>query len=333
MCLEKPIMALKIWSHEQIKLVFSSPICLSFFFLISVLIVFNLAIKIPKSKTNLNKLPSPPKLPIIGNLHQLGTLPFRSLRDLSLKYGNMMLLQLGWKKVLVISSAEVALEIMKTHDLAFSNRIQNTTTNIVFYGCTDVGFQNYGENWRKKRKICVLELLSTKSVQSFRQIREEEVDELVSKIREASSNNAYVNLSELFVETTNNIICTCSLGRKYEGASASDNRVKEIARDIMTHLSTFMVGDYFPSLAWVDVLRGKIGKIKDTSQALGRVFDQVIEERLDVKEIENDQIKKKGFIDILLQLKEDGMLGFELSNNDVKAILTVVFSLLIYIYS
>jgi hypothetical protein len=94
-----------------------------------------------------------------------------------------------------------------------------------------------------------------------------------------------------------------------------------------------MVGDYFPSLAWVDVLRGKIGKIKDTSQALGRVFDQVIEERLDVKEIENDQIKKKGFIDILLQLKEDGMLGFEPSNNDVKAILTVVFSLLIYIYS
>ncbi|CAJ2664284.1 unnamed protein product [Trifolium pratense] len=324
MCLEKP-MALKICPHEQIKLVFSSPFCLSLFFLVSVLIVFNLAIKKPKSKTNLNKLPSPPKLPIIGNLHQLGTLTYSSLRDLSLKYGNVMLLQFGQKPTLVISSAEVAMEIMKTHDLAFSNRIQTTATNILFYGCTDIGFANYGENWRQKRKICVLELLSMKRVQSFRQIREEEVDELVSKLREASSNDAYVNLSELFVETTNNIICTCSLGRKYGGASESDNRVKEIARDIMNHLSTFIVGDYFPSLAWVDVLSGKIRKIKDTFEDLDSVFDQVIEELLGVKKIENDQIKKKGFIDILLQLKEDGMLGFELSNNDIKAILENMF--------
>ncbi|PNX87175.1 cytochrome p450 71a1-like protein, partial [Trifolium pratense] len=89
----------------------------------------------------------------------------------------------------------------------------------------------------------------------------------------------------------------------------------------MNHLSTFIVGDYFPSLAWVDVLSGKIRKIKDTFEDLDSVFDQVIEERLGVKKIENDQIKKKGFIDILLQLKEDGMLGFELSNNDIKAIL------------
>ncbi|KAI3834015.1 hypothetical protein MKX03_003396 [Papaver bracteatum] len=51
--------------------------------------------------------PSPPKLPIIGNFHQLGRLPHRTLRDLSSKYGSLMLLNLGTAKTLVVSSPEM----------------------------------------------------------------------------------------------------------------------------------------------------------------------------------------------------------------------------------
>jgi cytochrome P450 family 71 subfamily A len=147
----------------------------------------------------------------------------------------------------------------------------------------------------------------------------------VSKLREASSNDACVNLSKLLTETTNNVICACSLGRKYGGDS--DNRVKEIARKVMHHLSEFVVGDYFPLFGWIDVLTGKISKFKDTFRALDGLFDQVIEERLQMKKTGNDQIKNKGFIDILLQLQEDdGKLGFRLSNNNIKGILGVLFS-------
>ncbi|XVF21713.1 hypothetical protein REPUB_Repub12eG0113900 [Reevesia pubescens] len=61
--------------------------------------------------------PSPPKLPILGNLHQLGTLPHRSLRDLSNKYGPVMLLHLGRLPTVVISSAEAARMVLRNHDL------------------------------------------------------------------------------------------------------------------------------------------------------------------------------------------------------------------------
>ena len=53
-----------------------------------------------------------------------------------------------------ISSAS---EMMKTHDIAFSNRPRSIATKILLCDGKDLGFAEYGEYWRQLRKICVLE--------------------------------------------------------------------------------------------------------------------------------------------------------------------------------
>ncbi|KAE9601407.1 hypothetical protein Lal_00023753 [Lupinus albus] len=321
-------MALKQWTYQQIKEVFFSNFYLSLFFIISTLIVLKFSGR-TKSKTKLNQPPSPPKLPIIGHLHLLGSLPHRSLQKLSHKYGDMMFLQLGQMQTptLVVSSSDVAMEIMKNHDINFSNRPQFTASKVLLYGCNDVGFDVYGENWRNKRKILVLKLLSSKRVQSFSHIREEEVEEWIKKVREVSLSDAcLVNLSDIFMSISNNTVCKCVLGRKFSASDDGDNKVKDLARKVMIQLTAFTVRDYFPWFGWVDILTGKIKEYKDTFRQMDTLLDQVIEEHKKLeREGEKNYSSKKDFVDILLQLQAHNKLDFELTNNDLKPLLMDMF--------
>ncbi|KAH7845180.1 hypothetical protein Vadar_013628 [Vaccinium darrowii] len=72
-----------------------------------------------------------------------------------------------------------------------------------------------GPRFKSLRSICILQLLSNKRVQLFRNIREEETANMIEKIR--SSGSDVVNLSELIVELTGDVVCRAALGSKYGG--------------------------------------------------------------------------------------------------------------------
>ncbi|XP_044485179.1 cytochrome P450 71A1-like [Mangifera indica] len=284
--------------------------------LLSVLLLLKL-----NRRKNLTLPPSPPKLPIIGNLHQLlGPLLHRTLQGLSKKYGPLMLVHFGQSPALIVSSADMAREMMKTHDIGFLNRPRHTTAKIFLYNCTDLAFTPYGEYWRQLRKLCVVELLSIKRVQSFQYVREEEVVVLMNKIRGSCYKGGSVNLSAMLVGVSDNIASRCILGRRAEEENG-ESKFGEIAKKLTSQFASLCIGDMFPSFGWVDVVTGLIGRLKATFKELDAFLDEVIEEhRIEERDGKGKQSDKKDFVDILLQLHRDGMFE-ELNKDNLKAIL------------
>ncbi|KAL6196666.1 hypothetical protein ACLB2K_032280 [Fragaria x ananassa] len=258
----------------------------SYLFLVSLLsLSICILLSFSRSGSKLKLPPSPTRLPLIGNLHQLGTLPHRSLGTLSKKHGPLMLLHLGQVPTLVVSSAEMAKEVMKTHDTVFSSRPKTTAANILVYGCYDIGYAPYGEYWRQVRKLCVLELLSLKRVQQFQYARKEEIGELVNRIRKACLGQSPINLSEILIRASNNIMSS--------------------------------LGDFFPSLSWIDSLRGLTARLNKTFVEVDGFLDQLIEEH----KTANREVESKDFVDILLQLQKHSSPDFQITRDNLKAIL------------
>ncbi|MFS7951699.1 putative cytochrome P450 [Helianthus anomalus] len=63
-----------------------------------------------------------PTLPIIGHLYLLKPHVYRTLAKLSTKYGPVLLLRLGFRRVLLISSPSAAEECFTKNDIIFLRR-------------------------------------------------------------------------------------------------------------------------------------------------------------------------------------------------------------------
>lgn len=272
------------------------------------------------SARNKNLPPSPLKIPVVGNLLQLGLYPHRSLQSLAKRHGPLMLLHLGNAPTLVVSSADGAREILRTHDVIFSNRPDSSIARRLLYDYKDVSLAPYGEYWRQMRSICVVQLLSSKRVKLFQSIREEETALLVQNVELFSSRSLQVDLSELFSELTNDVACRVSFGKKYREGD-SGRKFKKLLEEFGVVLGVFNVRDFIPWLGWINYLTGLNARVEWVFKEFDRFLDEVIEEfkanRVGVKE------DKMNFVDVLLEIQKNSTDGASIGRDSIKAIILV----------
>lgn len=275
----------------------------------------------------LRRPPGPPRLPIIGNLHQFvfSSCPHLYLHELSKAYGPLMSLKLGSVPILVVSSAKLAKEVMKTHDFVFSDRPEVATLKKLSYDGFDIAFGPYGEHWRQFKKVSLIHLFSNKKVRSFSSILEEVVHQMTQKISCLSYEDRVVDLSEMMVCLINSIICKIAFGRSYDsGRHAECGRsFQDMLKDVDEMLISFCFSDYFPSLGWVlDKLTGMSTRLHKIFMEFDGFYENVIDEHLYSIGPKDGQ---EDIVDVLLELQRETSLGINITKDHIKGILMNIF--------
>ncbi|VYS60265.1 unnamed protein product [Arabidopsis thaliana] len=170
-----------------------------------------------------------------------------------------MLLRFGVVPVVVFSSKEAAKEVLKTHDLDTCTRPKLVANGLFSRNFKDIGFTQYGEDWREMKKLVGLELFSPKKHKSFRYIREEEGDLLVKKISNSAQTQTLIDLRKASFSFTAGTIFRLAFGQNFHQCDFMDmDRLEELVLEAETNVCILALTDFLPTgLGWlVDRISG-----------------------------------------------------------------------------
>lgn len=213
--------------------------------------------------------------------------------------------------------------MLKTHEITFAQRPRFLGAEIAAYGCTNIVFSPYGEYWKQLRKLCTVELLSAKRVRSFQSIREEEVSHLMRYI--STNTGSCINLTDRVLYMAYSIVARAAFGDKCKDQEAYVFFIKKSMR----LAESFSVTNLFPSQRWLHVVTGMMHKLKEIHRNNDIVLENIISEAT---------TKTGGdgsLLFVLLNLKDHGAPEFNLTINNVKAVIQVslCFFLLYFMFS
>ncbi|CAL5069609.1 unnamed protein product [Urochloa decumbens] len=277
-----------------------------------VLILFLYAVK------NRRRGKLPPSLPFLGHLHLIGRLAHRSFHELQLRYGGgdgLLLLQLGRRRTLVVSTAAAAADLFRNHDLAFASRPRSMNADKLMYGCRNVSFAPYGEEWRLGKKAATL-CLSMDRVESLAPVRAAEVAALVARARRAAEEGEAVELRALLYGYTNAVVTRATTG----GAGATAEKLEQLMGYSKELMAGFQPEELLPD-APPRVVRWATGLDKKLD-GIAEEWDKFLSEMLAAhveKWADGAGEEEEDFIDVLLRLKREGADGLELTDDRIKA--------------
>ncbi|CAI9107378.1 OLC1v1006716C1 [Oldenlandia corymbosa var. corymbosa] len=260
--------------------------------------------------------------PVIGHLLQLTsheTLA-RSLGALADKYGPVFRIRIGMSPCLVVSNWEAVKECFTSKDKVFASRPNSSAGIYLGYNYAGFGFAAYGPYWRELRKIVLVEVLSSRRLESLRHIR---ISELENSIRELfwlgntgidRRPAAKVVMSEWFEQLTLNIIVRTITGKRYNGEDeiGGGKYFRKVVKEFMHVSGQFVLSDVIPVsfLKWLEYFLGHIKTMKRIAKELDTITqiwidDHVERRRAGGKTDDDDEEQQQDFIDVMLSAIKD----------------------------
>ncbi|XP_043704635.1 trans-cinnamate 4-monooxygenase-like [Telopea speciosissima] len=297
-----------------------------------------LAISISKLSGKRFKLPPGPlPIPVFGNWLQVGDdLNHRNLTELARRFGDILLLRMGQRNLVVVSSPDLAKDVLHTQGVEFGSRTRNVVFDIFTGKGQDMVFTVYGEHWRKMRRIMTVPFFTNKVVQQYRFGWEEEAAKVVEDVMKnpEASTTGIVLRRRLQLMMYNNMY-RIMFDRRFE--SENDPlfiKLKTLngERSRLSQSFEYNYGDFIPILR--PFLRGYLKICKEVKDRRLQLFkDHFLEERKKLASTKaTDNAGLKCAMDHILdaqkkgEINEDNVL-YIVENINVAAIETTLWSI------
>ncbi|KAH7663720.1 Cytochrome P450 B-class protein [Dioscorea alata] len=127
-----------------------------------------------------------------------------------------------------------------------------------------------------------------------------------------------LNMSQMLFCFTNDMLCRAISGEFSRDQEGRNEIFLEMIEENMILFSGFNLEDYFPSIGWLTSLLGFDERAKRNFRRWDGVLSKMIEEHKNKKD---GNLKDDDFVDILLSLKKDAGLDFNLNDEHIKALL------------
>ncbi|KAL6217773.1 hypothetical protein ACLB2K_010990 [Fragaria x ananassa] len=260
-------------------------------------------------------------LPILGHLHQLGGRNplFQTLANMADKYGPIFTICLGKNRALVISNYEAAKECFTTNDRVFATRPSSAQGKYLGYNYAAFGVSPYGKYWRDTRKLVVMELLSSRRLETLKHVQISEVDAFVKGLYSVWKNKGHDGPSKVVISTgiehlTCNVMTKIIAGKRYFGVKSDEfdgevKKIRKLMKEFMYAAGNRVVSDVVGIPEWID-FKGHLRTMKNVGGQLDSLMTSWVEEHNTRKRKNDSSNEEQDFIDVLLSEIEDGsMLG------------------------
>ncbi|XP_048527307.1 cytochrome P450 98A1-like [Triticum urartu] len=264
--------------------------------------------------------PGPCPWPVVGNLRQIKPVRCRCFQEWAERYGPIFSVWFGSSLTVVVSTPELAKEVLKEHDQQLANRTRNRSTQRFSRNGQDLVWADYGPHYIKVRKLCNLELFTQKRLEALRPIREDEVTAMVASVHRAAigpgnEGKPLVLRSHLAMVSFNNIT-RLVFGKRFMNANDDINEegheFKSIVNNGIKIGASLSIAEYVWYLRWLFPLNDEL--YKTHNERRDHLTKKIIEEHAKALE---ESGSKNHFVDALLTLREQ----YDLSDDTVFGLL------------
>lgn len=255
-------------------------------------------------KPNYKKLPPGPSLlTLVRNLLELCKRPQLSLAKLAEVHGPVMHLKLGQVTTIVISSPEMAKEVLHTHDMLLSNRTVPQAATVHNHDHHGLPFLPISPLWRDLRKICNNQIFSNKVLDAKKDLRCKKIQELLSDVHAKSLSGEAIDIGRAVFKTLINLLSNIFFSLDFVNSVGEDEECYEMVGNLAKAIGTPNLVDFFPVLKVVDP-QG-IRRLSATYiPKLFHIFDNLIGKRLKLREGGNN-VKVNDMLDNLLDIFQE----------------------------